>query len=431
VMPEQTSTCGAESEQVNNSVSFSSCKNRADIGDGVRTSFDSVVHGWKFGSVGFLPSSHDKWSEERFNTVYQEISSSSPDDYRGNWLDYEGLKHTLDYCKRLGAGEKERKQFFDCLHAECDEATAFLTSKLSYIQTLRRAGAIASGCKPSRVAENRSLARSVSNTIRSKVATVLRDGDVVKKWRSSSALCNHREERRMIGQEAFWCRKFSQLTLVAIKRLLQWHDHYMGGCDGMNLYCDIVFESGSVKGILKYPWAMRLEVPEEFNRLARQPALHSGATTALDDGLGSEDMSTTRSCDDLVQEEGVSCPGCLEVMYKPIGLECGHCLCKLCILRGAHQDAVNVCFDTHAISPTCPICLKSCTFGGEEGLAPLNELVRKKFPTKWTDQQKLATAQLKKLERVRWQSGKPCALSGTSSRFKKFSCIRAAAAVDS
>lgn len=85
----------------------------------------------------------------------------------------------------------------------------------------------------------------------------------------------------------------------------------MGGCDGMNLYCDIVFESGSVKGILKYPWAMRLEVPEEFNRLARQPALHSGATTALDDGLGSEDMSTTRSCDDLVQEEGVSCPGCL------------------------------------------------------------------------------------------------------------------------
>lgn len=104
-MPEQTSTCGTESEQVNNSVALSPCKNRADIGDGVRTSFDSVVHGWKFGSVGFLPSSHDKWSEERFNTVYQEISSTSPDDYRGNWLDYEGLKHTLDYCKRLGAGE--------------------------------------------------------------------------------------------------------------------------------------------------------------------------------------------------------------------------------------------------------------------------------------------------------------------------------------
>ena len=90
-------------------------------------------------------------------------------------------------------------------------------------------------------------------------------------------------------------------------------------------------------------------------------------------------------------------PPSLDVFYKPIGLGCGHRMCKGCALGAAGFSAVtgtlhNICSYIPA-STTCPVCRQPGVYSGAMHLTEFAHLVQLRHPK--------AYAQRKSEERAR------------------------------
>mmetsp|Transcript_50497 Transcript_50497/g.96459 ORF Transcript_50497/g.96459 Transcript_50497/m.96459 type:complete len:116 (+) Transcript_50497:22-369(+) len=90
-------------------------------------------------------------------------------------------------------------------------------------------------------------------------------------------------------------------------------------------------------------------------------------------------------------------------MYKPVGLGCGHCFCKLCVLRSSRVKVVNVPFQTLKNDSKCPMCRQEGVFSGAVELVSLNDLIRRNYTSEWLAQKESALLQMKLMVKSRRQ----------------------------
>jgi len=81
----------------------------------------------------------------------------------------------------------------------------------------------------------------------------------------------------------------------------------------------------------------------------------------------------------------ISCPVCLEFMYRPHGLGCGHCMCSNCLLKGNKMEKAVApslrAMMTHLPykKGSCPICRQAISQAPVE-LTALGRLVSRTSP---------------------------------------------------
>ncbi|DBB11107.1 hypothetical protein WJX82_008515 [Trebouxia sp. C0006] len=109
--------------------------------------------------------------------------------------------------------------------------------------------------------------------------------------------------------------------------------------------------------------------------------------------------------DDEVDDYDWTCQGCLNILYCPFGLKCGHELCKICALRCAGMaaslgDPVKLLANAPA-QAKCPECQQTGMYSGVIYLNQVDQMVKERFPVQWLGRQaddKQRTAILRQLQ---------------------------------
>jgi len=102
---------------------------------------------------------------------------------------------------------------------------------------------------------------------------------------------------------------------------------------------------------------------------------------------GSNNESSMAGASATYDEGDFMCPICLELMYRPVGLSCGHKFCRQCALDAAGFGKVFGAFrNIISYIPariTCPECRQAKAYKGAVSLKELGFLIRDRYPKEY------------------------------------------------
>lgn len=114
------------------------------------------------------------------------------------------------------------------------------------------------------------------------------------------------------------------------------------------------------------------------------PSVQEGSRIYRDDG---DELAFVQVGE--FDEEDLKCPICLDVMFRPIGLGCGHKFCQTCAFKFARKGKYSVIdsFKTNlqripAETP-CPECRQGHVYKNAVQLREVDALIRKRYPHLW------------------------------------------------
>ena len=89
------------------------------------------------------------------------------------------------------------------------------------------------------------------------------------------------------------------------------------------------------------------------------------------------------------RNEELRCPICLDLMYKPVGLGCGHKFCRQCALDAAGFGRAcgafrNIVSYIPARTP-CPHCRQTNVYKNAVSLKEVGTLIRSRYPEQWAE----------------------------------------------
>lgn len=110
---------------------------------------------------------------------------------------------------------------------------------------------------------------------------------------------------------------------------------------------------------------------------ASSPAVPDGGSSGVGPAVGP------------FQDDELRCPVCLEIMYKPVGLGCGHKFCKPCALEAAgfgkcFGSFQNIASYVPSRTP-CPTCRQKNVYQSAVSLREVGALIQKRFPENWAE----------------------------------------------
>ncbi|XP_050235785.1 probable E3 ubiquitin-protein ligase BAH1-like 1 [Mercurialis annua] len=153
--------------------------------------------------------------------------------------------------------------------------------------------------------------------------------------------------------------------------------------------------------ILQSPWLCELMAfhinlrQTKMNSRAKGPALFDGCSLTFDDD---DDQKPSLSCklfDSVNVEIDLTCSICLDTVFDPVSLTCGHIFCYLCACSAA---SVTIVDGLKSAEPKqkCPLCRETGVYEGAVHLEELNLLLSRSCHEYW--EQRL---QSERVERVR------------------------------
>ncbi|KAK9805249.1 hypothetical protein WJX72_008655 [[Myrmecia] bisecta] len=160
-----------------------------------------------------------------------------------------------------------------------------------------------------------------------------------------------------LAEQAHWCQEYAQINAVGLRKIVKKHDKLYGNKRGQRF--------------LQACWTAA-------NR-GRATFLHSPLLTELK-ALEAMLEPAPPHCAD----EAFKCPICLDLLYKPLGLTCGHVFCTPCVFGAAGMR--NALGTTFAIlqhikrDVGCPECRKTGVFTNAVRLKRAGQLIQKRWP---------------------------------------------------
>lgn len=89
------------------------------------------------------------------------------------------------------------------------------------------------------------------------------------------------------------------------------------------------------------------------------------------------------------EEEDLKCPICLDTLFRPVGLGCGHKFCQTCAFKFARKGKYSIVDSFKAnlqripAETPCPECRQGHVYKNAVQLREVDALIRKKFPHFW------------------------------------------------
>lgn len=220
----------------------------------------------------------------------------------------------------------------------------------------------------------------VNAVFRATSALIIREhtSSFASKWKKklSKALKNLAELRKHGSLEASACVEYARLNSAALRLVLQKHDR---------TYC-------SNLGQIYYDSLWK-------NQIGNADFLHSASLSELRILVelgGGECVQCTAEMSPSPWEaidRSFHCPVCLDVLFRPVALGCGHIFCLPCAKTVAGLEDNILGFDLLApkVDPTvlCPECRQPGVFLSAREVTTLDQKVRKFFPEIWGLREKI------------------------------------------
>ncbi|KAJ9171829.1 hypothetical protein P3X46_015141 [Hevea brasiliensis] len=189
---------------------------------------------------------------------------------------------------------------------------------------------------------------------------------------------------------------YALINAIAVRKILKKYDkiHYSNQGQAFRSQA----QSMHIE-ILQSPWLCELMAlhinlrKTKINSKNKVPALFEGCSLTFDD-----DDKPSLSCelfDSIKLDIDLTCSICLETVFDPVSLACGHIFCYMCACSAA---SVTIVDGLKAAEPKekCPLCRETGVYEGAVHLEELNILLRQSCRENW--EQRL---QSERVERIR------------------------------
>uniref|UniRef100_A0A5B7C3S3 RING-type E3 ubiquitin transferase n=1 Tax=Davidia involucrata TaxID=16924 RepID=A0A5B7C3S3_DAVIN len=157
--------------------------------------------------------------------------------------------------------------------------------------------------------------------------------------------------------------------------------------------------------ILQSPWLCELMA---FHINLREMKANSRKASALFEGcsLIFNDGKPSLSCelfDSVKLDVDLTCSICLDTVFDPVSLTCGHIFCYMCACKAA---SVTIVDGIKAADPKgkCPLCREAGVYEGAVHLEELNILLSQSCPEYWEERLKTERAERIRQAKEHWES---------------------------
>ncbi|RDX91953.1 E3 ubiquitin-protein ligase BAH1, partial [Mucuna pruriens] len=191
---------------------------------------------------------------------------------------------------------------------------------------------------------------------------------------------------------------YALINAIAIRKILKKYDKIHYSKQGQLFKSQV---QSMHKEILQSPWlcelmAFHINLRESKVKSRKAPALFDGCSLTFKDGKPS---LTCELFDSIKVDIDLTCSICLDTVFDPVSLTCGHIFCYICACSAASVSIVN---GLKSADPKekCPLCL----YEGSVHLEELNILLGRSCQEYW--EQRLKTERVERVKQIKehWDS---------------------------
>lgn len=157
--------------------------------------------------------------------------------------------------------------------------------------------------------------------------------------------------------------------------------------------------------ILQSPWlcelmAFHINLRENKAKNENALALFDGCFLIFNEGNPS---LTCELFDSIKLDIDLTCSICLDTVFDPVSLSCGHIFCYICACKGA---SVTIVDGLQAANPKekCPLCREGGVYEGAVHLEELNILLSRSCPEYWKERLQTERVERLRLAKEHWES---------------------------
>ncbi|XP_071716516.1 probable E3 ubiquitin-protein ligase BAH1-like 1 [Rutidosis leptorrhynchoides] len=157
--------------------------------------------------------------------------------------------------------------------------------------------------------------------------------------------------------------------------------------------------------ILQSPWlceliAFHINLTETKTNLGNNSELSKACSLVFNDGKPSLRCELS---DSVKIEIDLTCSICLETVFDPVYLTCGHIFCFMCACK---SGSVTIVDGLKAADPTakCPLCREAGVYEGSLHLEELNILLSRSCPEYWEERLQTERAERIRQTKEHWES---------------------------
>ncbi|KAJ1412623.1 Zinc finger, RING-type [Sesbania bispinosa] len=195
---------------------------------------------------------------------------------------------------------------------------------------------------------------------------------------------------------------YALINAIAIRKILKKYDKIHYSKQGQLFKSQV---QSMHKEILQSPWlcelmAFHINLRETKVKSRKAPALFDGCSLTFKDGKPS---LTCELFDSIKIDIDLTCSICLDTVFDPVSLTCGHIFCYTCACSAA---SVSIVDGLKAANPKekCPLCREGAVYEGAVHLEELNILLGRSCPEYW--EQRLQTERAERVKQIKehWES---------------------------
>lgn len=307
-------------------------------------------------------------------------------------VEYKRLKKVLKSCRRCKAlhegnstidqtdGEQQQNPTFSRF---CQCQPCPVCDQMFFTELMREATDIA-GCFSSRVRHLLHL-----HVPRGMQRYVLRLRQCFK------------NDQQALVEEGLMLIEYITMNAIAIRKILKKYDKVHSSANGKNFKSKLRAEHLE---LLQSPWLIELgalSLNFEGSDDGEAFIQFSGSFSCNLDEM--EPVMTLMLPHSIKLEYNLKCAICLEIVFNPYALSCGHLFCKSCACSAA---SVMIFQGLKASSPDskCPICREAGVYANAVHMLELDLLIKKRHKDYWKKRAIAERAEMVKQSKEYWES---------------------------
>ncbi|PSS15831.1 E3 ubiquitin-protein ligase BAH1-like [Actinidia chinensis var. chinensis] len=305
-------------------------------------------------------------------------------------VEYKRLKKVLKSCSKTcgdtrgscpSAGQEEDGNG-TLIHDFCQCEACPLCDQMFFSELMKEASEIA-GCFSSRV----------RHILHLHIATGM------QRYFSPLRRCFTNDEEAMV-QKGKMLIEYVTMNAIAMRKILKKYDKVHSSVNGRKFKSKMRAEHME---ILQSPWLIELGA---FYMNSNEPG--GGDSTNFFCSFSCDlnatvPVMTLMLPDSMKLEYDLNCAICLDLVFNPYSLSCGHLFCKLCACSAA---AVMIFEGPKAANPAskCPVCREAGVYGDAVHMLELDLFLKKRCKEYWKERHVAERSEMVKQSKEYWDS---------------------------
>ncbi|KAK9075751.1 hypothetical protein SSX86_004080 [Deinandra increscens subsp. villosa] len=197
---------------------------------------------------------------------------------------------------------------------------------------------------------------------------------------------------------------YAIMNAIAMRKILKKYDKIHDSKQGEAFRSQV---QSMHMDILQSPWLfelialdINLRETKGMNNIGNGSELFEGCSLIFKDG---KPTISCELCDAVNLEIDLTCSICLDTVFDPVYLTCGHIFCFMCACKSGSVTIVDGLKATHPTAK-CPLCREAGVYHGSLHLEELNILLGRSCPEYW--EKRLKTERVERLREAKehWES---------------------------